>query len=101
MRVAHTVRASIQQGLLVIDVAVPGLHVALQVEGQEAFCSNELHQPLGQTLLTRHLLQSQHWQASPGTGMAWHALAAVSLLSVLQHGASPLYLEAIRYLLVS
>lgn len=62
--VQHTVRATIDQGLLAIDVALPAHQIAVQVDGPNAYCSNEPFRPLGGTLLTWRLLRAQSWQVS-------------------------------------
>ena len=62
MRVPHTTPATINQGLLAVDVALPGPQIALQVEDREAFSTNEPYRPLGNTMLAWRLLRAHDWQ---------------------------------------
>ena len=62
MQVPHTVCATIHEGLLLIDVALPGAQIAVQVDGPKAFCANEPYRPLGGTLLAWRLLRTHQWQ---------------------------------------
>ena len=66
LHVPHTLQLTIHQGLLPIDVALGGAQVAMQVDGSEAFSSNEPHWPLGDTKLAWRLLRLQGWQVRAG-----------------------------------
>ena len=55
----------LNEGLLRIDVAIPGNKIALTLETSDGYACNAPKQPLGSTVLEWRLLSCREWQVTP------------------------------------